>query len=96
MNAVPVPAALLFLTVIVKPIGIPVATGVASAVLVTLRLGGGGGFTTMVAVDEGAFSSLSARRRAVFVYVPALEPGGAVVGLWICTMACAPGAKFPN
>jgi hypothetical protein len=37
--AVPVPAALLLLTVIVKPIVVPVATGVASAVLVTLRLG---------------------------------------------------------
>jgi len=39
LNAVPVPAALLLLTVIVKLIGFPVATGEASAVFVMLRLG---------------------------------------------------------
>jgi hypothetical protein len=39
LNAVPVPAALLLATVIVKPIVVPVATGDASAVLITLRLG---------------------------------------------------------
>jgi len=56
LNAVPVPAALLLLTVIVKPIGFPVATGVPSAVLVTLRLGGGGGCTTMVAIFDAVGS----------------------------------------
>ena len=35
----PVPAALLLLTVIVKPIGVPVATGEASGVFATLRFG---------------------------------------------------------
>ena len=37
--AIPVPAALLLPTVIVKPMVVPVGTGVASALLVTLRMG---------------------------------------------------------
>ena len=96
MNAVPVPAALLLLTVIVKLIGFPVATGEASAVFVMLRLGGGGGSTVMVAVAEGPAGSLFAKTVAVFVYVAALEPGGASVGACTCTVAEAPGARFPK
>jgi hypothetical protein len=77
----------------VKPIGVPVVTVVASAVLVTLRLGGGGGFTTMVARFDGVGAWLSAEINAWFVYVPALEPGGARVALCTCTVALAPGAR---
>ena len=67
LNAVPVPAALLLLTVIVKPIVVPVATGVASAVFVMLRLGSGGGFTTIVALDGGTVGSLSALTKAELI-----------------------------
>src|SRR5215471_16549637 len=81
LNAVPVPAALLLLTLIVKPIVAPVGTGVTSAVFVMLRLGGGGGSTVMLALDDGPACSLSAETEAVFTYVPALDWGGARVPL---------------
>jgi hypothetical protein len=90
---------LLLLTVIVKPIVDPVATGVASAVFTTLRFGGGGGFTTIVAVEKGQetlHTRLLANTCAVFKYVPALEPGGGVVGLCTWIVAWAPGARSPK
>jgi hypothetical protein len=67
LNAVPVPAALLLLAVIVKPIVVPVGTGVASAVFTTLICGGGGGFTTILAVDLGKMPPLPGATAAVFV-----------------------------
>src|SRR5215831_5792564 len=87
--AVPVPWAAEFDTVMVKPIGSPALTEVASAVLVIDR---SGAITTIVA-DASTSGWFEADAVAVFGYVPALPLPVALV-TW--TEIVAPGAMSPK
>src|SRR5436190_12200350 len=88
-RAIPVPAALLLATLIVKPIGSPAVTCAASA---TFVIDSAGGWTTTIA-SSWTGGWLSAVAVAMLSYVP---PLAAVVVLVMWTEFDAPGAMSPN
>jgi hypothetical protein len=87
LNEIPV-AANAFGLVTVKPTFVVPFSGIVAEPNVFVIVGGGG-FTTIVAVEKGQMvhTRLLANTCAVFKYVPALEPGGGVVGLCTWTVA---------